>query len=342
MDSNAGAQGGGAYMSGAESIGGADIMTCGQVTETAGRALQPVDIIWVIDSSPSMGEEIAQVQSNINAFTQRIALSGLDVKVVMVASEADVQFPTQDFLGVCVPPPLSGQAVCPDVDSEDYFHARVNVHSKDALDKFIEAYPSMQSFLREYALKHIVFVTDDDAGWGTDAMEFLEFLMNAPTPGFQHGVNVHSVIDLVGYQSSCIFDDNCSCGEERGETYISLSESTMGTIYSICEEDWTPIFEALEEHVFVGRQQLSCAYDYPTPDEDRVEFTPEFVNVYWSENEDEPMLIPQVDSEALCLGDVGWYYDNPIDPTTIFLCPITCAGDEGQVRLEFGCRVVKR
>lgn len=326
-----------AYMS------GSDMDICGEFVQEAGRALLPVDVIWVIDSSPSMGEEIEQIQNNLNTFTQRITESGLDIKVVVVASEADYYGTSQDFIGVCIPPPLSGANQCPDVDSDHYYHARINVHSRDALDRFIDAYPDMQRFLRPYAYKHVVFVTDDDAGWDTSAMDWFNFIQNTIPSFFMDGLlQVHSIVDLVGYQNGCILDEaGCSCGEERGQEYINLSEQTMGLVYSICETDWSPLFDRLEQQVFTG-SQLECTYAIPEEIAQRPDVE-DLINVYWSPSLNQAyVLVPQVENAEACTGDVGWYYDDSTATTSIQLCPTSCNGDQGAVRIEFGCMVIKR
>ena len=320
-----------------ETSAGDEYMLCGEVTEQAIQATLPVDIVWVIDSSPSMGEEIAQVQRNLNDFTTRISMAGLDVRVALVAAEADLATAGRDYIGVCIPPPLSAADTCPDVDSETYKHIRLNVHSSDPLSKMVDAAPQLSGFFREESLKHIVFVTDDDAGWGLDSEEFL---MNINSDPNLRGATVHSVVDLIGYMSSCIFDDNCSCGEERGQTYIDLSESTNGGVFSVCEEDWAPLFVLLEERVVEGTE-LPCGYAFPQ-DTRSVMFSADEMNVYWTPEGEMENVVPRVDNESACGDQEGWYYDNPMMPQWVTLCPASCGETQGQVRFEFGCMVVKR
>ena len=316
---------------------GDDFMLCGEVTERAIEATLPIDIVWVIDSSPSMDEEIAQVQSNLNAFTARIAMAGLDVRVALVAAEADIATADRDFLGVCIPPPLSAVDSCPDVDSDQYKHIRLNVHSRDPLAKMIEAAPQLSGFFRTGSIKHIVFVTDDDAGWGVDAEEFLMTINQDP---LLRGATIHSVVDLVGYMSSCVFDDNCSCGDERGQSYIDLSEQTNGGVFSICEEDWAPLFALLEERVIEGTE-LPCSFAFPQ-DTRSVMFSPDEVNVYWTPVGETERVVSRVDDQGRCGDQEGWYYDHPMAPSLITLCPASCGETQGEVRFEFGCMVVKR
>ena len=318
-------------------MGGENFMVCGEVTEQAIQALRPVDIVWVIDSSPSMGEEIAQVQSNLNAFTDRISMAGLDLRVALVGAEADLATPGRDYIGICIPPPLSAEATCPDVDSEQYKHIRLNVHSRDPIGKMLEATPELNGFFRINSLKHIVFVTDDDAGWGNDAMDLVQVINSDP---LLQGAMVHSVVDLVGYQSSCIFDDNCSCGEERGQSYIDLSEMTNGGVFSVCEEDWSPLFTLLEERVVEGTE-LPCGYAFPQ-DTRSVMFSADEMNVYWTPEGEGERILPRVDQSDACGDQEGWYYDDPISPQWVTLCPASCGETQGVVRFEFGCMVVKR
>ena len=222
------------------------------------------------------------------------------------------------------PPPLSAQATCPDVDSDTYLHVRRPVHSKDGLDITVESYPEWAPFLRteQGSDVHVIMVTDDNTGFGVDAGEFQEFLTGAQSPGFPRGVTFHSIVELIGYQPSCAFDDSCSCGEERGQTYIDLSEATGGLVLSLCEEDWTPIFEELEEVVVEGTE-IPCGFTLPEPDENqRIDY--DRVNVVFVGDGDQREIIPQVDRASDCALTPGWYYDNADAPTVIHLCALAC------------------
>jgi hypothetical protein len=44
----------------------------------------PADIIFAIDSSGSMDEEIAFVQTHMNAFSQQIVAAGIDARVILI------------------------------------------------------------------------------------------------------------------------------------------------------------------------------------------------------------------------------------------------------------------
>jgi hypothetical protein len=213
---------------------------------------------------------------------------------------------------------------------------REGVHSSDAIDLTIEHYRDFQDFLRPGAIVHFVIVTDDDAGFGPGSEEFLAFLDTATAPGFDR-VYVHSIVDLVDSPLSCGVFEECSCGDERGDEYIAISEVTGGLVQSICEAEWTPIFDALEERVVEGTA-LPCTFALPEVDFGLVV---DRVNVVLVGEDGVRSTLPNVDNAAACAGGEGWYYNNPLAPTSVELCAAACIGASGSVELEFGCNTVK-
>lgn len=314
-----------------------DAGACAWLTESAREATMPVDIVWVIDGSPSMDDSIAVIEANLNTFATRIAEAGLNYRVVLIGADRDYCFDARCYNEICVPPPLSGASGCPDTDSPTYLHVRTGVHSSDAIDLAMAQYTEYSDFLRRRANTHFVFVTDDDAGFGPGADEFERFLADASAPGFSR-VRVHSIVDLVDSPDGCGVWDECSCGAERGDEYIALSDRTDGLVQSVCEADWTPILEALEERV-VEDTALPCAYAVPdvgtTVEVDRV-------NVVRVADDGTRSTVPNVDSAADCGSGAAWHWDTAEDPTAVVLCSAACGVTTGSVELEFGCSTVKR
>ncbi len=191
-------------------------------------------------------------------------------------------------------------------------------------------------FLRPDSTLHFVVVSDDDMGWGLDADEFMQLI--AP---LSPDVSFHSIVDEVGRLPNCgLFDEpECSCGEERGDTYIELSERTGGLVRSVCDEDWDPIFDALEEAVVEG-VGIPCAFDIPELP-NGLERDAERLNVEVVEGGEAVPLL-NVDDEAGCAGGPGWYYDDPDAPRRVHLCPASCGDAVGEVNVEFGCEIRKR
>ncbi len=312
---------------------------CVEIAYVADEANRPADVIWVIDSSESMGDEIDQVQANINEFTAQIASSGVDARVVMIASKyndrvaVDLPIPLpipvyQEYLGVCVPPPLSAEEGCPDTDNPPRFlHPHVNVYSTDALTRLFESYDLFRDVLRPWAKTHIVVVTDDSSSLSRS--EFESRASGLAAPGFTD-LAFHSIVDETGTR----------CGDGPGDDYIALSNATGGVVQSVCLADWQPIFDALFEQVLEGAQ-IPCAFGIPAPPDD-AEIVPDEVNVYLTPEGGEEQLVRYVDDAASCTAEGGWYYDDPDDPATVYLCPAVCGEDrEGAVDIAFGCRTVK-
>ena len=146
---------------------------------------RPVDVIFIIDNSGSMGDEIAAVERNINLnFAQIIAASGADYRVIMLTDHG------ADSLDVCVDAPLAA-APCADstsptgstmgapANSERFFHYDINVQSWDSVCLMLQHYQvdpmlgplpetgaaaaptGWHEFLRPQALKVFVEITDD-------------------------------------------------------------------------------------------------------------------------------------------------------------------------------------
>jgi len=138
--------------------------------------LRPADIIFVIDNSGSMSEEINAVEQNINInFAQIMGMSGVDYQVIMLTDHGT------SSLEVCIGPPLSNSANCqgpPGDVANQFHHYDVNVQSFDslciALDTLYGSNGGGEAdeqslhpegwikWLRPDAIKIFVEITDDD------------------------------------------------------------------------------------------------------------------------------------------------------------------------------------
>lgn len=153
----------------------ADAEVCAQSSAQAQLIPKPVDIVFVIDNSDTMGQEIEGVQDNINAnFAQVIEESGVDYRVIMLARHGELSAES-----VCIESPLSGIpaggcASPPAVPSNNppvFYHFSQEVGSHDSwclvLDTFTNpdehgmAPDGYQQWLRPDAFKIFVEVTDD-------------------------------------------------------------------------------------------------------------------------------------------------------------------------------------
>ena len=172
-----------------------DSDTCAWDTKEPKRA--GIDIIFAIDNSHSMGDEIQKTLSNINAFADAIATSGLDYQVIMVSakgtnltdmSEAVPNLKGSGLTGdmpleVCVPPPLGvgANGADPCGDNDPIFHHLdhwpFGIASNNGMwlagATYNEYYTwpndagppggGWAQWARYDAMKYFVVVTDDDA-----------------------------------------------------------------------------------------------------------------------------------------------------------------------------------
>lgn len=100
----------------------------------------------------------------------------------------------------------------------------------------------------------------------------------------------------------------------------------------------TTLFAA--KMVEIREQALGC--EYLIPEVEDVVFDPKKVNVsYIPGGSGVTELLPKADSLADCGAGPGWYYDNPLDPAKILLCPASCTAisndPDGQITISFGC-----
>lgn len=320
---------------------------CLTVEATANPAVQPADIIFVIDTSGSMDNEAAAIEANMNRFVEFVtAEDSLDLRVVMVANDPGVRRGFETLLGICIPPPLGGAPDnCradtvlddgPDSDSDRYLHVREIVFSREPLAKFIEHYGKFSWFLRPGVPTHIVVISDDESFLGGDSfMRQVEGL----TPGFPQGYRLHAIVsERTGSGFICDEDESeCACrgAEAAGDGFIAVQEATGGVFQSICTNDWSGVFSTIADAVRED-SVIPCEYGIPDPGEFEEIFY-DRVEVRFRRGASES-IVPVVFSEAQCDPVAGgWYYDNPASPTVVRLCPASCGQTEGDLVVAFEC-----
>ena len=114
------------------------------------------DIIFVLDTSGSMGTETGYVMSNLNAFGQHLEDEGVDYRVVLVGS-------SRSCCNICVNSPLASSAC--GFTGPRYLEINELILSVDAMSRMaeVDVYNKYtgSSFLRKDAAKTIVFISDD-------------------------------------------------------------------------------------------------------------------------------------------------------------------------------------
>ena len=138
-------------------------------TDTQTRA---IDVIWAVDASGSMAQEMQVVEDQINAFANTLAASTGSTQLHLLADRGE------ELFEICVAPPLGG-AGCTDNPAVGFWQYDTNgangtgnfpfVHSSNAYGRIMQQSPTWIS--RRQPNSYLVFIiTTDDNGddplWG--------------------------------------------------------------------------------------------------------------------------------------------------------------------------------
>jgi hypothetical protein len=275
----------------------------------------PTDIILVVDSSGSMGDEAIEVQNNLNLFSEQITATGIDHHVVLIGDSNTIN----------IPPPLG--------DSERFRHLAMSVGSNNALDVLLTNYYQFQDFLRPDATTHIVVISDDNSS--RSAGSFMSSVSNLAGIGFSEDWVMHSV---VAYGSLPFY--GCWGGASIGNVYLDISEATGGIISSICDGDFSSVFSSIADAVQVS-VALPCTFDLPVvPDGYTLDL--EHITVTYEAANSPPVSMAQVENESSC-SSMAWYMSGENDNKTLCACEDTCEilrsqGEFGDIiQINAGC-----
>jgi hypothetical protein len=311
---------------------------CAGETVAAQQKLEGARVVFVVDNSPSMYAETAEVQAQLNGFAQAIVDDGIEVRVAMLSAAATGYYTTNYVdQGICIAAPLGSGECSPEPDPlgtaldtnlPQFLHVDQYVSSSNAIPVIIERQPDWGPFTAGVDTVHFVVVTDDDSN--QDAGYFIENFIEVEP---DRAAIVHGVVPLT----------DCDEAFQIGQVYIDLAELTGGVVGDLCDQDFTTVFQALTNAV-VQQAELPCEYSIPVPPDGQV-FDPGQVNVEFDDGQGGGFDVGYVESEAECASvDQGWYYDDPENPTAIIVCPQTCEAIQGDldagVRVVLGCATI--
>ena len=295
-----------------------------------------------------MLDEQIKIGQNLGQFANAITMAKLDVHIVMMTTSAAIPV----ICPITSPDPLAGTPLAGD---PRYRFIESRVDSNNPLDIAVSNFPQYSSFLRPDAATHFVFVTDDESRYkgmptpADRARVFYEDMKALLQRDFtQHTIS--SAGPLPCNDPNCMPDPNTGicvfvmlgCGAAApGDTYYALAQQTNGLTASICESNWTPIFDKLSETV-IESAPLPCNYKIPPPPPGQ-NLDPTKVNVGWlAPNMPMEQVFPKAADQAACGNATGWYYDNATTPSEVLLCPSTCqqVAAGGTISIAFGCETI--
>jgi hypothetical protein len=337
----------------------------------------PVDVIFVIDNSGSMSDEIAQVRQNINReFAALVTDSGVDFRVIMLSHYGG------SGTDVCIEPPLSGSACSAGLEatnSPTFFHYNLEIGSNDALcqvlasfdrpDASMRATLGWQEALRPDAQKQFVLISDDSAHCAyrsgetyveigaaaadpfEDALTFHKALLARSPEQFGIPPNVkYQFFSIVGMAPSGAISEPlfpfqplqtqlCDTAPSAGLSYQALSIVTDALRYPVCEgRSFDAVFRVLAGSV-IAASKTDCVFQLPEPPPNQTIDRPSINLEYRAGDSDQRRPFTQVAGSSACKDDHSFYIRDRIE-----LCPAACRMVQGDPRAEvnilYACTVI--
>ena len=350
-------------------------MACTSASAEAILEPLPADIIWVVDNSSSLDEEIDNITDGINAFAAFIDGSGIDYHVVMLSrrgvGSVRSRINGSTVYQICVPPPLAGDDACG--NGPRFFHSDVEIASTQPLEHVLGTLGQTtgfregdarggepwRDFLRPEASKMFVVVTDDNARLSKALFE--HFRGPAPAVEWRNPAPASSVSTFLppgllepewgglfdDYKMSGIYGYECPSANS-GPTYTEIITATGGVRADICAppSTWGTFFESIATEV-VRATRISCDLAIPPPPAGLM-FSPARVNVEVRATSSATALRKTTGGLAGCASlPNGWYFDDDKAPTRVLLCPEACDLAQGEagtgdtsVQIQFGCETI--
>ena len=311
-----------------------DPFNCGEINAEAEPVPAVIDLMFVIDTSGSMDEEIEQIETNLNALATFVASSGLDIRVIMMGAQE----------AICPPAPLTDGS-CPPTDTANYKVVNVVVGSNDSLALLRDNHTAGANYSQHFrprSVRHVVFVTDDEAT-DLNASRYTTWAQGLPAPNMWDNLYYHAIVSLEETESCFLFiceTNGCSGSygdaEAEGGEYRRLVADTGGVESSICDADWAAILNGIAARI-VETSQLPCTYGVPESTRPGEAIDPDTIRVEYRNGGTSTPIAPVASVDA-CGPAGGWYWEEPAVQDTIELCLTSCEATTGSVSVIGECR----
>lgn len=312
---------------------------CTEDRYSADFRYKPVDVIFVIDNSGSMRDEIESIERNINEnFASIVGEAGVDFRVIVISRHGEGGPFDSD---ICIASPLSGTDCEPvpqaPATTDRYYHLDVEVSSDDAFDRILSTYAGGWSqWLRDDAFKAFVLFTDDESrqeigGEEPTAQNFERQLLQIGDGQFgadgSRNYVFHSVVGVAPKEDprqaygpgEPLVDAQCTTAESKGFAYQRLSIVTGGLRYPVCEfESYDAVFGEVATGI-IEDAQIDCSIRLPPVAEDQALDRDRMVLQFTPEEGASTRVVTRVENEAAC-GSDNFY----LSESTVELCPDVC------------------
>lgn len=216
-----------------------------------------VDVLWVVDDSPTMLEEQALATAQASAFSTLLGKLAVDFRVAAVLTDMD-----SETAGQLTGPVLSDET--PGLDAA--FSALLDVGAEGSRTEqgfaaaLSAADPAVEgdSFARATVDLELVFLSDEDDQSGIEPAEVLQALV-----GQRSGVEVVANAVVGDAPDGCY---SPLAAADPGLAYLEIQELSGGQRESICDADYGAMLQRLALGVLdiTDRFQLSHVPSLPT------------------------------------------------------------------------------
>lgn len=210
-----------------------------------------VDVVFAIDTSASMGEEIAATQANLGKLTGALSSGRLDARIHLMLDRTLILPPEVD--------PKRIAFIAQEVGSENaisrlnqLFSGSLNGLYRDAAGQPLGA---PLAFRSDAHLELIVISDDDGQGEGNLAANL--------DPGIQSKATFNAIVGL----PSTVEGGSCDISGV-GVEYLKLAKNSQGSELDICSPDWTGLIARLSTDII--KRSVSFILSQPALNKDSI------------------------------------------------------------------------